>query len=149
MTRVDYQGKASEDNEGGLTMTGTPYTCSSSSLDFMRVILSRFCSSSSSSLSDRCTGSRKSVAEIRQSTHEAIMGSDGIRLTSSKICDRDLVKVSFLWWDGSSEELLDFRGRDHNVLVERQLFVPLPDRHDNLDERPAKRGPPYAEERIV
>ena len=72
--QVDYQGKASDDNEGGLTMIGTPYTCSSSSLDFMRASFSRFCSSSSSSLSDRCTGSRKSVAGGRQSTHGATMG---------------------------------------------------------------------------
>jgi len=43
-------------------MTGTPYTCSSSSLDFMRTSLSRLCSSSSS-LSDCCTGNKKSVAD--------------------------------------------------------------------------------------
>ena len=34
-------------------------------------------------------------------------------------------------------------------MIECQLLVPLPDRYDDLDERPAQRGPPNTEECIV
>lgn len=70
-------------------------------------------------------------------------------LTRNKICNWDFVTVSFLRRDGSSEKLLDPGSRDHNVSVERQLLVPLPDRYDNLGERPTQRGPPDAGERAV
>ena len=52
-------------------MTGPPYTCSSSSLDFMRTSLSRFCSSSSS-LSDWCAGSKKSVADKSRTDRQLV-----------------------------------------------------------------------------
>ena len=72
------------------------------------------------------------------------------KLTGGKIGNRDFVTVPFLRWDGGgSEEFLDSRGRDHDVFVLRQLFVPLPDRDDDLGERPAQGNPPNAKERVV
>ena len=114
-------------------MTGPPYTCSNSSLDLMRRSLSRFSSISSSSLSDDCGCSSNSVAKSLSSVYEN--KKDG-QLTRGKICDGDFVTVLFLRRDSSSEEICDSCRRDHNVLVERQLFVALGDGYDNLDARP-------------